>query len=691
MRSRSTSSANSAPKGYAMVAVVYLLGLFIGALDMGIVTPARTVIQNTLGVEDALGVWMLTIYTLAYAASIPIMGKLADKHGRKYIYLLCVALFGAGSLLCGLSREFGSFEVLLLARAIQAIGGGGIMPVATAEFGTAFPEEKRGMALGLVGGVYGIANVFGASAGSAILDIFGQANWQCIFYINVPICLFILIVGFIKLHNTSESDVRPFDLAGVVVMTVMVLSLMYGLKSLNFFDIPSSIADADVAPFLLAFVVLLPIFVFIEKRAADPVMNLGYFKNKDIVITLACSIATGIIMMSNIFLPQFCENSMMMRSGSGGYFVIILGVFAGMGSPMSGKLIDKFGVKPVLGFGFGTAVVGSLFATFVACPHPNAATVVVSLVLIGLGMGFTMGTPLNYMMLQKTPDSESNSALATLSLVRSIGTAVAPAIMVAFVANAGVGMQGALADALPKSVSVSPLPYAQEIDDELDAMRSDEALAQMIGDIEIPHLGDLQTINVSMGAESSNGTAENDTQTLDAAPSDDNAPTASAEALAALENSDVTTVVSAVKRMAADMFAHIAPLQEAQAQAGIDEGIGHIESAIAALDALLPGEAIQAQADSTAPSLADAIATRDTLMSLTEKLSAARAGIPALFDEAQENYLEAIDENATAIQRAFQMQLNSGFAGMFGFVAICCACGFALTLLYQDASRRHRS
>ncbi len=147
-----------------MVAVVYLLGLFIGALDMGIVTPARTVIQNSMGVEDALGVWMLTIYTLAYAASIPIMGKLADKYGRKYVYLLCVTLFGLGSLLCGLSREFGSFEMLLAARAIQAVGGGGIMPVATAEFGTAFPEEKRGMALGLVGGVYGIANVFGASA-----------------------------------------------------------------------------------------------------------------------------------------------------------------------------------------------------------------------------------------------------------------------------------------------------------------------------------------------------------------------------------------------------------------------------------------------------------------------------------------------------------------------------------------------
>ena len=119
---------------------------------------------------------MLTIYTLAYAASIPVMGKFADKFGRKYIYLLCVFLFGAGSLICGLAQNFQNFWILIIGRAIQAIGGGGIMTVATAEFGTAFPKEKRGMALGLVGAVYGIANVFGSSAGSLIMDIFGHEN-----------------------------------------------------------------------------------------------------------------------------------------------------------------------------------------------------------------------------------------------------------------------------------------------------------------------------------------------------------------------------------------------------------------------------------------------------------------------------------------------------------------------------------
>jgi MFS family permease len=193
---------NNKKLNIGMIMAVYLAGIFMGAIDTGIVTPARTVIQSDLMVNEKLGIWMITIYTLAYAASIPIMGKLADKYGRKYIYLSSIFLFGLGSLFCGLSQNIGNFNILLIARVIQALGGGGIMPVATAEFGTAFPAEKRGMALGLVGGVYGIANIFGSSAGSAILDIFGQKNWQFIFYINIPITLFIIITGFIYCQTT---------------------------------------------------------------------------------------------------------------------------------------------------------------------------------------------------------------------------------------------------------------------------------------------------------------------------------------------------------------------------------------------------------------------------------------------------------------------------------------------------------
>ena len=549
---------------YILVMIIYLAGIFMGALDTGIVTPARTVIQSNLGVNEQTGIWMITIYTLAYATSIPIMGKLADKYGRKYIYLTSIFLFGLGSLFCGLSQDFGSFNLLLIARVVQALGGGGIVPVATAEFGTTFPEEKRGLALGLVGGVYGIANIFGASAGSAVLDIFGTNNWQFIFYINLPITVFILIAGFIALRNTKVPDTSKIDFSGIFTLTIMILSLLYSLKNLDFFDF-STITNKDVLPFLILFLVLIPLFIFIEKRAEDPVMNLSYFTNKDIVLTLIISTLTGVIIMGMIFVPQFCENSMKIATGSGGYFVIILGLFAGLGAPISGKLIDKFGAKLILGFGFIISIVGSLFLAFFATNHPSLFSVVVSLILIGIGVGFTMGTPLNYMMLSHTKESESNSALATLSLVRSIGTAVAPAIMVGFIAHAGANIQDEIMKDMPDKITIPKLPYADEITKEFDDLKSNSQMKDKLKDMDMPDLKSMETVNIDFDNKDSDYKISDDLIEL-------------------MKNSDVTTITENSKIMAKSMFDETTPEVIGEIQGGIQKGVDGIDKGINSLD-----------------------------------------------------------------------------------------------------------
>lgn len=537
---------------------VYLLGIFMGAIDTGIVTPARTIIQNNLGVDDKTGIWMITIYTLAYAASIPIMGKLADRFGRKYIYLTSIFLFGLGSLFCGLSQGFASFPVLLAARAVQAIGGGGILPVATAEFGTTFPKEKRGMALGLVGGVYGIANIFGASAGSAIIDLFGISNWQFIFYVNIPITLFILIAGFVSLPNTKAETVKKIDIGGITILTVMVLCLLYGLKNIDFFAFGSTIVSTSVYPFLLVFILLLPLFILVEKKVEDPVINLSYFKNIQIIITLILSMITGVIIMGMIFVPQFAENALKITSGNGGYFVLILGLFAGVGAPFSGKLIDKIGVKIVLGFGFLVSVIGSLFLILVTANYPSMLTVVISLILIGLGIGFTMGTPLNYMMLDNTKPEESNSALATLSLIRSIGTAIAPAIMIGFIAHAGMAVQPNVMKLLPSEVSLPELPYAQELTDKINEMKTNPETKDQFADMNIPDLTSMQTVKISMETDSGFEMP--------------------AEILALLQSSDVTTIVPNCKVMAETMFTTMTPDVIAKITTGLDSGITAVNS-----------------------------------------------------------------------------------------------------------------
>jgi EmrB/QacA subfamily drug resistance transporter len=648
---------------FALIMVIYLAGIFMGAIDTGIVTPARTVIQNNLIVSDKTGIWMITIYTLAYATSIPIMGKLADKFGRKYIYLLSILLFGCGSLFCGLSQDFSSFSALLIARVVQAIGGGGILPIATAEFGTTFPKEKRGMALGLVGGVYGIANIFGASVGSAILDLFGKENWQFIFYVNLPITLFIIIAGFITLPNTKVVDVKKVDGVGILLLSVMVLSLLYGLKNIDFFDFVSTIGSDSVYPYLIIFIVLLPIFIFVEKKAEDPVMNLKFFTEVRILITLVLSFITGIVMMGMIFVPQFSENALKISSGSGGYFVIILGLAAGVGAPVSGKLIDKYGAKVILAFGFLVSIIGSLFLIFVTTENPNNLNVVICLILFGFGIGFTMGTPLNYMMLENTRNEEANSALATISLIRSIGTTIAPAIMIGFIAHAGVNVQSNIMGLLPKEVEIPNLPYAQELTEKMNKLKEDPIMKEKLKDVSIPDLTSMTKVEISMDDNNSNYKM----------------PT---ELVDLMKSSDVTTITENSKTLADAIFTQMTPGVISNIQKGVQEGIDAMNSSVSDMDksiesmqiaynmAAAQGQGSQKKQEQLLVAINGLKGAEGEIKDTIAKMTELNNAIPYVFNTAKSNYLAKIDESTENIENEFQKTLNNGFKQLYLTVTI---------------------
>lgn len=551
-------------RGHGWVApmVLYLLGIFMGAIDTGIVTPGRTVIQTDLGVDDQTGIWMITIYTLSYAAAIPIMGKLADRVGRKPIYLTSIALFGLGSLACGLSQDVGSFGMLITARAVQAVGGGGILPIATAEIGTTVPGERRGMALGLVGAVYGIANIFGASAGSLILDVAGTHNWQWIFYVNVPIAAVIVVAGLIVLPNRRGDRVAPLDIIGSLLLVVMVLALLYGIGNIDFFNLGSSLASTDVWPYLLAFVVTVPVFVFAERHAADPVLNLRYFTDFSRAGVLLLSLLSGVSLMAVVFVPQFAENALRIPTGSGGYAVIALGLASGIAAPLSGTLTDRFGPKMVLGAGAVVALAATACIEWWAIPYPSPASVFTVLGLFGLSLGFVIGSPLNYMMLERVPESESNSALGTSSLMRSIGTTLAPAIMVGFLAHAGGLVQDRLVAELPTSIPAPQLPYASELSKKFAEMKADPELAKELGDVTFPDL-DAQTIQIDVGG--GDGTLPPDLVEL-------------------LKTADVTTIVDRTKTVATRMFDEQTPSAIADITSGVNEGIKGLNSAISTMD-----------------------------------------------------------------------------------------------------------
>ncbi len=419
-----------------LILATYLVGLLIGGLYVGMVSPARTVVQADFGIDDTVGIWMINIYTLFYAALIPIIGKLADRRGRKHVFTICVGIFCVGAIICGLSKSIGGFGLLLVGRVLQAAGAGGMLPVANAEIGASFPEEKRGMALGMAAAVAGVSNVLGAVAGSAVVGAFGIENWPALFYLCVPFCIAIIVVAVTLLPDSviDESHAK-MDVAGSVLFALFILLLLLGLKNIDFASFGTSATQPSVLAPLLAAIAAIVAFRSVEQRAEDPVFHLEYFRSRPIVVTMVVSFFIGCFVISLVLVPELAEYAMGDPIGSGGFYVLAIGLTSFITTPIGGKLIDKLGPKPVLITGLAISTAGLAYLALIAVTAPSFATFVIGLAIVGAGMGMSMGAPTNYMILENTDKAESSSAIATITLIRQIGTSIAPAIYVGLITS----------------------------------------------------------------------------------------------------------------------------------------------------------------------------------------------------------------------------------------------------------------
>ncbi len=432
-----------------VVLAIYLLGLLVGGLYVGMVSPVRTVVQASFGLDDNTGIWMINIYTLFYAALIPVVGKLADRRGRCRVFTACLVVFAAGSLLCGLAKSWGGFGVLLAGRVVQAAGAGGMIPVANAAIGTTFPAEKRGMALGLAAAVAGLANVLGAAVGSAVIGVVGIQGWDVMFFLAVPLCAALAAASAVLLrkteatHGTTQADetLARFDWVGSVLLVAWVLLLLLGIKEVDFADLAGTLQRPEVWATFAAALVCIVAFGKVERRAQDPVFHMEYLRSRPIVITMVASFFVGCTIISMMLVPQYAEYAMGDPLGSGGYYVLAIGAASLVGPPLGGKLIDRIGPKPVLASGLVVMVAGFLFLALVASAAPSAPLLIAGLAVVGFGMGFAMGAPTNYMVLENTDERDGASAVATIALVRQVGTSLAPAVLVSLIASAP-GMLG---------------------------------------------------------------------------------------------------------------------------------------------------------------------------------------------------------------------------------------------------------
>lgn len=410
--------------------LLFSIGVFMAALDNGIISAALTTINSSFDVTPNWGAWGITLYTLGLAVSVPIVGKLSDRYGRKRLFIVEIAIFGIGSLLVALSPNFTFY---LIARFIQALGGGGIFIIGSSHILSTLPVEKQGKALGMLGGMNGIAAVLGPNLGSVLLDLTG--SWHFLFLINVPIAIALVILGFLKLEETKDATGGKLDLLGTILLSMAILGIMYGLTNIEGVNFFKSLLDLKVYGYVLAGIILLLVLLFhesrLEKRGGDPILPLRLLSKSSYLLTLLIGAFSGALLAGMIFIPAFSEQVLGIAQENAGYWLTPLALAAGMGAAMGGMFVDKKGpIFAVLLSGIISAIGFLLFPMWIEAKWQF----IIASSVAGFGMGIILGAPLNILATEKL-ESDKGTALATLSLSRQIGMTIAPTIYAGFIAR----------------------------------------------------------------------------------------------------------------------------------------------------------------------------------------------------------------------------------------------------------------
>ncbi len=414
------------------ILILLFMGVFMGALDIGIVGPALPAIKLSFGVNERIVSWIFAIYILFFMIGTPFMAKLSDMYGRRPIYIMDILLFAVGSLITAMSS---SFEILLLGRAIQGFGAGGIFPVASAFIGDTFPPEKRGSALGIIGSVFGLSAVFGPILGGLILTY----GWQWLFLINIPIAALIIGAGFFILPVTKRKWVKGFDWLGTIVLGLLVTALAIGVNQIDTSNFINSMQSLSVWPFLIVAVALLPVLRFVEKRAEDPILEIGLLKKREVKLATGISIGSGLSQVAIIFLPSFAVISLSFSISSASLMVLPLVFAMAFAAPVVGRLLDKFGSKRVMFSGSLLLIFGLFILSFLAS---SFYIFILSSIIIGLGLITIIGAPLRYIMLSETPPKYRASGQALININASAGQLIGGALLGGLIASQGGNYAG---------------------------------------------------------------------------------------------------------------------------------------------------------------------------------------------------------------------------------------------------------
>jgi EmrB/QacA subfamily drug resistance transporter len=411
---------NNSHKWWVLIAVG--IGTFMSALDGSVVNTILPVLRDAFSSSIANIEWVVTVYLLVLSGLLLSFGRLGDLRGHKNVYLLGFFIFIASSALCGLAP---SVTVLVICRAIQALGGAMLSANSPAILTKSFPARQRGQALGLQATMTYLGLTVGPSLGGWLAD---QFSWRAVFYINVPVGIVAIILSMHFIHHDQHSDHRePFDFAGAALFLTGLTALLFGLnqgQELGWISAPI------LASIFFAIVILVA-FWWVETRISSPMLDFKLFSDRLFTLSVTSAIFNYMCVYSITFLmPFYLIQGLEMSPSRAGLILTAMPIIMAIMAPISGGLSDRFGTRLLAIIGMVVLVIG-LFLLSHLKPDSPPFDIALRLAVSGFGIGVFI-SPNTSALMGAAPRERQGIASGVLATSRNMGMVL------------GVGYAGAI-------------------------------------------------------------------------------------------------------------------------------------------------------------------------------------------------------------------------------------------------------